>query len=128
MAVRVAKAKSPTEQEGTAAGGESHPSAARGQRSEAAGGWLSSGLEERTASGLRVPSPTSGLSTTTSTRESIGKDSDRTLPPTLVGLPREMQNLMMGRQPVPPIPDSRFLRLFVVGEEAGEGRSWMCRC
>ncbi|KAK7114614.1 hypothetical protein V1264_000649 [Littorina saxatilis] len=42
------------------------------------------------------------------------------VPICLNSMPWEMQNLLMGRWPVPPTPDSRVLRLFVAAEEMGE--------
>ena len=71
-------------------------------------------LTPRKSAGNVTPAPV------TASVVSSAKDWDKLLPPRLVGLPKEMQNLLMGRKPVPPVPDRRLLRLFVAGEETGE--------
>ena len=41
-------------------------------------------------------------------------------PPSLKCLTRPLQNLMMGRWPVPPLPESRNIRLFICGVSDGK--------
>ena len=110
IAVQVSKAKEAAEgREGEAGGGGAQTPGQTAGRAESP---PAQRLATRSA-GEVTPAPitASGVSSA---------DWGKLLPPRLAGLPKEMQNLLMGRKPVPPVPDRRLLRLFVAGEETGE--------
>ena len=112
IAVQVSKAKGAAEgREGAADGGGAQTPGQTAGRAESP---CAERLTPRKSAGNVPPAPV------TASVVSSAKDWDKLLPPRLVGLPKEMQNLLMGRKPVPPVPDRRLLRLFVAGEETGE--------